>query len=659
MSNAVAVKEYVKDYEKISKEKLEMKFNFNIVELLGSQLYTTLPPIISEFVSNSYDADATETEVVIIEDDCVIPKKTDIIIMDNGSGIAISKDNCIFEINERFLQIGRKRRKDENVSISPIFKRKLQGKKGIGKLAGFGITERIEITTTTQGVTNSFLLDISEMRETSGIYNPKILVDNKNIGNSDGTIVKLIDIKSSSKIDLSTLSENIVKRLQIFDNNFSLILKHRCNDIVVNEIKLSNDEYIDYVKKEKKLQFSWKIPDELENLGISTEVKEFFLNNSIYGEIFTTETPLKKQDQGIILYANNKLCQENYSFNERANDNFYSYLFGYINIDYIDKDINSDNISTSRDSLVWENPISQELRNNIDLIIKKIQVLWREKRKQGKKESISCKLKIDVDSWIKGLNAYERKSAQKIVDTVLNDDSIGDDKTVEYIGYIQDMYSYTSFKDFAESLISDEEMNVAKVLNLIKKWGMIEAKELARVASGRITTIEKFETIINNDESEREVIQPFLEKFPWILDPKINEFKREVTFSKILKEKFPDDQLDEKNRRIDFLCLLVNDEINVIELKKPSIKIDEKYHNQIYRYQEFVSEKYPNYRVKTTLISDNWSCDRGVQKMLDSAIKSNDFSLKSYSELLLEAKNYNKDLISVYEEIYKNKEETI
>ena len=50
-------------------EELKFKFDIGIIELLGSQLYIQLPSIIVEFISNAYDADATEVEVIIDEDD--------------------------------------------------------------------------------------------------------------------------------------------------------------------------------------------------------------------------------------------------------------------------------------------------------------------------------------------------------------------------------------------------------------------------------------------------------------------------------------------------------------------------------------------------------------------------------------------------------------
>ena len=661
MNTDLKEKMFEEEFEttKIKEDTLKLKFNLGIIELLGSQLYTKLPSIISEFVSNAYDADATEVEVIINENDLVQPKTTNITIKDNGTGIASSATDYIKEINNNFLNIGRKRRKEEETSESKKFHRKLQGKKGIGKLAGFGITNEMKITTTTSKITNSFILNYEDMKNTTGdTYFPTVIQNNEYTDLPDGTVVELLNIRRKTDISLKELSESVVKRLQIFDDNFSLKLTHIFNNLKFDPIILTNDDYLKYIKEKNNIQFCWNIPEDLDELNLQPEIIEYFKNYGINGEIFTTDTPLKKDDQGIVLYANKKLCQENYCFNDRANDNFYTYLIGKLNIDYIDADINTDNISTARDSLVWENEISQELKNMIDLVIKKIQVEWRQKRKDEKEEAVNKQLDIDIDSWISSLAPHERDSAKKIVNIVVNDESIGVEKTTEFVQYIQDMYSFSSFKDFATGLITKPVSSLEDILAFIKDWELIEAKEMAKISEGRIEAINNFEVMILNNESETKVIQPFLEKFPWILDPTVDSFERELTFSTILKKEFPDDVLDEPNRRIDFMCFSSNNEIHIWELKRPNIKIDDKYHSQIYRYQEFAMEKYPNYKIITTLVSDNWSFDRGVELMFKDSINGGKFQIKSYTEMLKDAKNYHNDFIAKYNDLYKKKEES-
>lgn len=655
----------VKEYQK-SKElsdtsidtKLKLKFDIGILELLGDQLYTQLPAVISEYISNSYDADASEVIITIDFYDNGI-NKIDITIEDDGIGIADNIDDKILGINERYLKIGRKRRKQDRITKSKLYGRKIQGKKGIGKLAGFGITKKIEISTISDNILNKFILDYDDMHrvEADEEYYPEHCIKNKKVKQPNGTVIKLCDIFNKKEIDLNKLILGLVKRCKMFDDNFKVVLIKNVNDIQADEILLDSNMYLKSISDINKLQFTWNIPEDLTKLEVNEATVDYFIQNEIMGKIHTAMTPLKKDDQGIILYANGKLCQDNCTFNDRANDNFYQYMFGNLDVDFIDKDINTDNISTSRDSLVWESDIAEELKNNIDIVIKKIQTKWRELRKEEKKAELKRIVDKDIDKWLESLPRSERTTATKLVNTILDDSSIDNNKAKEYIGFVEDMYSFSTFKDLAAEIVNVEEFNVCNTLKLIKDWKFIEAKELAKVSAGRIQTIDSFEKMINENKSERDVIQPFIEEFPWLLDPKLISFEREVTYLKLLKENCDDSNLgDESNRRIDFLTSMSDNTLYIFELKRPNIKVKTDYVTQVYDYESFIHKVNPNIKVKTFLVTNNCEIDRTAESMIDSAVKTNKFEIKTYTELLSAARSYHKDIIEKYHLLNKNEE---
>ena len=129
---------------------LEMRFDPNVITHLGIQMYATLPPVIAELVSNSYDAEAEQVNIFLDDEDT---DEKSITITDNGHGMNFE------EINKKFLVIGRNRRKDEKSEKSKNGKRYVIGKKGIGKLAFFGIANKIEISTIQDYKQTTFLLD--------------------------------------------------------------------------------------------------------------------------------------------------------------------------------------------------------------------------------------------------------------------------------------------------------------------------------------------------------------------------------------------------------------------------------------------------------------------------------------------------------------------
>lgn len=133
----------------------------------------------------------------------------------------------------------------------------------------------------------------------------------------------------------------------------------------------------------------------------------------------------------------------------------------------------------------------------------------------------------------------------------------------------------------------------------------------------------------------------------------MSKFEREVTYTRLLKQKFSDESdLPEKNRRLDFLCTNNSGVIHVIELKRPSIKLRIKEIQQIAEYVEFIEKQFPQTKekVKGYLISDNMTFEPGSEK-IRKGLEAEDIYIKSYSDLLAEARRYNNDLYKMYEDI--------
>ena len=86
---------------------------------LGERLVGRQYIALSELVKNSYDADATDVEI-LIQDDCIV-------VSDNGHGMSID------DFESRWMRVGSTHKVGEKTS--PEFHRTLTGSKGIGRLA--------------------------------------------------------------------------------------------------------------------------------------------------------------------------------------------------------------------------------------------------------------------------------------------------------------------------------------------------------------------------------------------------------------------------------------------------------------------------------------------------------------------------------------------
>ena len=608
----------------------KIKFDKNTIDHLGIKLYSSFPPVIAELISNSYDADAENVEIRINYNN------KEVTVIDDGIGMGHE------DLNKSFLVIGRNRRIAEGTGVSEGKKRKVTGKKGLGKLAVFGIANIIEVYSVKEGIKNAFSINYDEMKaQNEAEYNPKIICENEKVDEKNGTIIKIKEIKQNKIMNIDELAYNLSRRFSFYDKDFKVKL---INEDSGEEKDITKSIYFDNLEKE----FEWKFPEDFLNEINSVEEFKRLKDHNITGRVYTKSTPLRKKDSGFLLYVRNKLASENVFFDDRANDSFNSYVTGFFNIDFIDDSNEEDYISTARQSILWEETEStMQLKRDLNKLISKISSLWREKRKEKKDELLT----LD-ESFFKGLTPTEISSIKKVKDTLLTNSTETDD--IESIRRVLDnlknLYKFESFQSYIENL-KEENLTVDEVEKITSDWEYIEAKELAKVAVGRIKAIEQFEKYVNGNESESKVIQPFLEKFPWILDPRITTFEREKTYSKILKDNFSDEKLEGSNRRIDFLCNLVNGELIIIELKRPNIKIKTEEINQALDYKIFVQKHYRLDKVTTFLMSDRYDMDPIVRTNANALEQSGDLFIRSYSDLLRDAKKFNQEFINKYEEI--------
>ena len=176
------------------------------LEHLGVQMYKRRDTAIAELVANCWDADATQVWVTIPDGD-YDPATSTLIIEDDGDGMSSDA------VEGQYLVVGRNRR-----SGGETTKRKVMGRKGIGKLAGFGIATQIELTTWCSGSATQLTLDLAQLKlddnDMRQIEIPGAEVDiPSDVRNPDhGTRIALTDLKHLTPPDLPRLREALARR---------------------------------------------------------------------------------------------------------------------------------------------------------------------------------------------------------------------------------------------------------------------------------------------------------------------------------------------------------------------------------------------------------------------------------------------------------------
>lgn len=103
------------------------QFDVSTFRLLGRELITDRITALFELVKNSYDANSTKVTIKFIDVN-PISANSKIIIVDNGIGMSVE------DIKTKWMVIGTSNKRLTRISPAP-FKRKLVGKKGVGRFA--------------------------------------------------------------------------------------------------------------------------------------------------------------------------------------------------------------------------------------------------------------------------------------------------------------------------------------------------------------------------------------------------------------------------------------------------------------------------------------------------------------------------------------------
>lgn len=380
---------------------LIMRFDPHTIKHLGVRMYSTLNPALAEIISNSYDADATNVTVTLIEEKDV-PKG--IKVEDDGMGLSYD------EINDKFLLIGRNRRDDLGDVPSPKYKRYSTGKKGLGKLALFGLANTITISTIQNGKLNAFVLDWDDLMAAKGDYQPRATITNKNTTKASGTVITMTGLKRITPFDFIGLADSL-SRIFIFDETFNLLLESPSGD----RISIDNKRKYSLIIKE----FEWNLDS---TLLVPTESTYF---GKIRGNLITSEKPLTPSSglRGITLFSRGKLVNAPEFFSNSTSSHFYQYLTGWISVDFIDE-LEEDVISTNRQSIDWEHPEMARFREFLSGIVSQINAIWRQKRREKKDHDLKEITGIDTEKWVNTLPGDVKDNTKQIIESLGGEDAL-------------------------------------------------------------------------------------------------------------------------------------------------------------------------------------------------------------------------------------------
>lgn len=541
----------------------EMVFQPDTIDHLGLRLYSTLPPVISELVSNSYDAESPKVEVIFPTD--AITEKSEVIIRDFGHAMNPQ------ELQDEYLPIGKNRRGETNKKLkSKNGKVRVTGRKGLGKLSAFGVAEEMDVRSIKDGYAVCLRINYNKLKEW-GKLNPntnfKPEVINERTGPCDeenGVEVRLRRLRRQKAIQENAVRQGLAKRLVFIGLNF---------EVLVNGNPIQPG---DRVKREQCLEgYSWDV-SEIPGGG---DLK----NNLMVHGWLGFHAKSSQVDRGIDIFATNKAVELGSFFNWASTHAQFAraHLVGEIHADFLDGD--EDLVATARNSVVWETGVGQHLQEWGEKALIWAFNEWLKLRQKEREQKF-----ITVggfQEWLKGRTDQERKTADRLVKVLIKDADLEPESIEPLVDIVKNSVETVAFRDLLEVL---EEGTAASIVRLFGEWRILEARAHLQLADGRLSALTKLEEFIEKGALEVQELQPLFKENLWIFDPGWNEAYVEASYTKLLKRYCQEPTTTpEQDKRLDIFGVSNGRVATVVELKRPEKTLSRSDLNQIEAYVDW------------------------------------------------------------------------
>jgi hypothetical protein len=485
---------------------------------------------------------------------------------------------------------------------SEIFGRKVMGRKGIGKLAGFGIASKMTVITWQENKSIEITLDLALLN----IKPKKNEEANKLIEGvvregipftpfgkqKSGTRITLSFLKQASSIQIEPLHESLSRR---FNRTVQGRMQVFLNGEALKKFNLSLHP----------LSRKFEDGDILETLNNGKKIT--------YNYVFTDKPIRENELRGWTIQVNGKTAQKpNFFFDVDANgmsQHSSKYLCGDIQADYLDEGIKDedDMVSTDRQEIDWERP---ETRSLWEFGRKLTQKIFIEIAERNAEENVNVILQDEkLSARIDKLDSTSRGKVLQFIKSigtikVTSEDITDTDKIKKMGDQIIKAFEYRHFIDVIEDIekASDDPESLNLLLEQLGKWEVLESRALLEIIQGRLVIVDKFHSLTVNDAPEtanRKIgadnMHDLLAGFPWLLNPEWQILSEEKTITKQLKEWGEEDIPDPTNRdRYDFLGMKSNGFLVVIEIKRSNHPVELEEIQRLEKYQNRLSKTHKN-----------------------------------------------------------------
>jgi hypothetical protein len=663
----------------------KMRLSRLVVDKLGVKLYDRASAVVAELVANSYDADAERVTVRL-------PLATQLANREGGKlkdlGLVIEVEDdghgmTPEEAQEFYLNVGRDRRQHEKQGQGPRSrgkKRPVMGRKGIGKLAPFGICGRIEVRSaggpkTASGyVITHFIIDFEEVvKDTDEAVELTTGSDDRKFASKPGTLVRLTHFLPKKVPDRTVFHRQLARRFIFAATDF---------EIIVEDTKDASNEKKKVEHFEVPVMEDTKI--DVSSRPVTTEDGEKLPVTGWVG--FAKDAYKNEEMKGVRIFARNKIVATTDDFEQPAGFTgefaIRSYLVGEIVADWLDKDDGEDLVKTDRQGILWDSDYGTALRLWGAQLIKELAARGRKPRRDRVRDAFLKNSNIEAKAATRFSDEAVRETAvemAKQIGAFAAEDELEDEEYVKELSEVilsvaPHKALIEAFQTFAE-LVNNKKPTVDDLIPLFGKTRVAEMASYSQIAAERVRVISELEKIILDAKSDEAQLQKLIADAPWLIEPTwtvISQNQSLKTFKSAFEAFWKKRTKTEvvlaitfESKRPDFVLVNLGKKLHIVEIKASGHKFDdtdfERLHNYIEAFEDFFAEnkkladEFPDGWMIDLVADGTGFSDAKNRRLFKSLEEKKQVDRRTWQDFLTVAKNANETFLVARDEALKKK----
>lgn len=560
------------------------KVDPKLAELLG-ETYRSIEEATKELIDNSYDADSENVTIILPDDFTPEPKIT---IKDDGSGM---KEK---EVRNEYLNIANSRTSRKG-GISFLKKRKVKGRKGIGKFAGLIVANQMILETWAAGKKTTLVINKNELAKAGydleKVPLPIFVEDCEE--NKHGTLITLEGL--SQNFNYPTPER--LKELLIRDYGREIDFTLTINGENIGVLDLQGKSYSERIE----------LPDG----------KMATLNYTI------TEKPVKQA--GIAIRVNNKIIGRPQNFlieDEIIPKKLQNRVYGELVCDDLEEDLTADFGAVIDNSKLFETvtkETTEKLKCSVDEVFVTDMKMARARYQR--------KINKELEKLPEYKQPFAKKALYKVLEKFYGET---EDRINTVISVTVSAMEKDHYWDIIQNIQDTRDGDIEKFADALSEFGLLEMSIVTSQALNRLRFLDELNILVDNPKTLEKTVHKAFENNTWLLGDDysvlFSDTGMKSAIEKVLNKKYKGDNPD--NRPDLLFGRTLSRKLCLVEFKRPSFTLNRDTEKQAIEYRDDLNTYFHNQKIEITLLGGR------VKENISSHNERDDVYFRTYIDIL-------------------------